>query len=110
MEYFKLINTIEFDIKVVAQTKIVRVELLKSNINNNKYRAKLMEITDYNLYPSIINTGPKGEDLKQCHSADRIWRDLPVEDSDLYIGYVAESEEAALERAIKALKNEYNYT
>jgi len=107
MEYYELIKTIEFDIEEESMTKMVRVELLCSNVNADKYRAKLMELTDYNLYPSLINSGPKGEDLRQCHSADRVWRDLPIGSMELYTGFIAASEEAALERAINEMLSAY---
>jgi len=107
MEYYELIKTVELNVEIDAQIKRFRVELLQSNISAGKYRAKLMEITDYNLYPSIINTGSKGEDLQHCHSADRIWRELPAIDDELYMGFISESENSVLNKAISALLNYY---
>ena len=104
MEYYELIRTVEFDLTEDAYTKMVRVELMRSNSNQDKYRAKLMELRDYNMYPSIMNTGPKGEDLRNFHSADRIWCEIPVASYELYMGFISESEEAALQKAIEELK------
>ena len=110
MEYFELIRTVEFDVEVETQTKIMRVELLKSNVDANKYRAKLLEITDYNLYPTMFNSGPEGEDLHKCHSADRIWRELLVMSEELYLGFVSEDDESALKRVVKEGRNVYSST
>ena len=107
MEYYNLIKTIEFDLTDDTYTRMVRVELMRSNLDPNKYRAKLMELRDYNMYPSIMNTGPKGEDLRNFHSADRIWHENPVASLDLCIGFISDSEEKALQRAIDELHASY---
>lgn len=105
MEYFELIRTIEFDIEVASYIKTMRAELLKSNINANKYRAKILEASDYNLYPSAMNSGPKGEDLQQCHSADRVWRELPISSMELYTGFTAQNDKEAIDKAIHEASN-----
>lgn len=110
MEYFELIRTIEFDIKNDTCSTSVRIELLKSNIISNKYRAKSKELTTFNLYPTFLNMGPHGEALQHFHSSDSIWRELfIINDEEIYLGFVAENDESALNRVISELLAAYEH-
>jgi hypothetical protein len=53
------------------------------------FRARVWIQNTYNLYPTFINTGTQGEDLKQTHSSDQICTEITLlvaEDSEWITG------------------------
>jgi Arc/MetJ family transcription regulator len=72
MRIFRLIESYEFFLEQSADKRLIRVEVLEATNDNQLFRARVWLQNTYNLYPTFLNLGASGEDLKQVHSSDQI--------------------------------------
>jgi hypothetical protein len=93
---FRLISTYELFFPPGSTERLVRIDVLQSVSDNKMYRARVWRQTTYNLYPTFLNTGNKGEDLRHTHSSDQLDTDITIliaESPDLLTGVRCESEQ-----------------
>lgn len=72
MRIFRLVESYEFFLEQAADKKLIRVEVLEAINEYRVYRARVWLQNTYNLYPTFLNLGPHGEDLRQVHSSDQL--------------------------------------
>jgi len=75
---FQLTSTHEFFLEFESDEKLVRVEIFSATNERNIFRTRVWLQNTYNLYPTFLNVGPKGEDLKLIHSCDQLNTDITV--------------------------------
>lgn len=86
---FKLVSTYELFLALGATERPVRIEVFQSISDNDIYRARVWLQTTYNLYPTFLNSGRKGEDLHNTHSCDQLNAEITTliaESPDLLTG------------------------
>lgn len=108
VEVFELAKTYETELHTVSGLTSLRVEVFRSLKTPKLYRCRAWVSNEYNLYPSILNSGPQGEDLKKIHTADTISTEIThiiADDENLFRGFVSEDEERAFERVLKLARN-----
>lgn len=108
VEVFELAKTYETELRTGSGPISLRVEVFRSLATPKLYRCRAFVSNMYNLYPSIPNSGPHGEDLKKMHTADTISAEITyliADDEDLVRGFVSEDEERAFERTLKLARN-----
>jgi hypothetical protein len=92
---FRLVSTYELFLPPGTTERLVRIEVLQSLSDNDVYRARVWLQTTYNIYPTFLNTGGKGEDLHNTHSSDQLNAEITTliaESHDLLTGKRCTSE------------------
>jgi len=85
----------------------IRIEILQSLDNPNIFRPRVWVKNTYNVYPTTVNTGPKGEDLRSMHSSDDFNNDISnilAEDESFFVGKYYDNEDQVLQYAINRVK------
>ena len=98
-DFFRLVSTYELMLTLGSMDRPVRIEVFRSLSDTQLYRARVWAQNTYNLYPTFLNTGQKGEDLRKVHSSDQIDADITsvlAEEPDLLTGKHYRSEEEFL--------------
>lgn len=72
MEIFHLVESYEFFIEYARDKKLVRVEIFESLGKRGLFRTRAWIQNTYNLYPTFVNMGAHGDDLRQVHSSDQL--------------------------------------
>ena len=92
---YRLISTYELLLNIGSAVRPVRIEVFKSP-DGDKYRAHIWMQNRYNLYPSLMNTNEKGDDLHTLHSSDEINQEitaLVLDNPDFVSGKEFDSED-----------------
>ncbi len=108
-ELWKLVATYELLLELGQTRRPVRVEVFKSNNGGSRFRARLWVQGTYNLYPTFLNMGPQGQDLRHVHSSEELNQEitsLVVENPAFMEGIEFESEGAFVE-ALQGLVAKY---
>ncbi len=108
MILFKLLSVYEITVKDQNIGKPVRIEIFQSSESINLFRPRVWIKNTYNVYPTTVNTGSKGEDLHRMHSSDNFNNDISLliaEDDTFYSGKLFDSEEDVLEYTFSRLRS-----
>jgi hypothetical protein len=103
---YRLVSVYEVLLRISKIDRPVRLEIFRSLIDLENYRARIFVQNTYNLYPTFINIGEHGEDLHVVHSADHIDMDitsLVAEVPGLMTGINFPSEDVFLEYVLDLL-------
>lgn len=94
-DLFKLLSTYELPLRQGDIIRPVRIEIFRSIEDCALFKARIWLQNTYNLYPMVVNTGSKGEDLHRTHSCDDLNVDITsliAEDSSLMTGKTYKNE------------------
>jgi hypothetical protein len=103
MQVFALVSTHECTIDGPDGQGTARIEIFRSPGDPPLFRAHVWVATVYNLYPAELNTGQRGEDLRQSFSADELLCDIVsalADGEEFLAGFASESTETAFERVL----------
>lgn len=82
MHIFSLVKTYEFFLENSDDKRLIRIELFEAIDDGEVLRARVWIQNTYNIYPTFLNLGPQGEDLKLIHSSDQLNIDITLSVSD----------------------------
>ena len=111
-EYYKLLSTYDVMLEFSTNSRNLRIEILESVETKNKFKARVWDLTTYNLYPTFANIAKEGGIENKIFSCDEMNRDvtnlLPGGDPEtLILGKVWDSEKQFLTH-IKELVSNYH--
>lgn len=95
-DLFKLVSTYEILLYLEQTDRPVRIEVFRSLSDCQMYRARVWVQNTYNLYPTLLNTGNRGEDTHTMHSCDLVNMEITLaiaEDPDFITGKHYKDEE-----------------
>lgn len=100
MKTFRLDETYEFFVELAKATKLVRIEIFSAVEDPQTFRTRVWLQDIYNLYPTMLNLGKNGEDLRHFHSSEHLNVEISlsvVESPEWLTGIWSESRSRFLE-------------
>ncbi|MFN8756754.1 MAG: hypothetical protein ACK5YB_14585 [Burkholderiales bacterium] len=107
MTLFRLSGTYEAFVGSEGSQRLVRIEVLVSLKDHEIYRARVWVQSTYNLYPTFLNLGKDGADLKQVHSSDQLNAEITsliADDPSWATGIACSSEQAFLDQVCRRIE------
>ena len=103
---FRVSAVYEEIVEISTRWRIFRIEILCCEEYPRRKRVRIWLNDFYNLYPSDINSGRNGEDLKACHSCEEINIDITnsvIDDNDLLLGGKEIDDSSLLEYSLERI-------